>query len=106
MNDKFVCTIWVCQDCMFVHANGETGNESPDREPWEYLFDREPDGSSVTMGLTREEHECGWQDDEDSECWQECECADTEFSWSQCQGCGSTLGGSRHAFSLWNPINN
>jgi len=24
----------------------------------------------------------------------------TEFSWRQCQACGSNLGGSRHAFSV------
>jgi len=97
MTDKLICTIWVCCDCMFTHANGETG-ANPDREPWN-LLEREPEGTSVTMGLLHEEHECSKKDDPD--CQDECECETQEFSWSRCEGCGSPLGGSRHAFALW-----
>ena len=28
-------------------------------------------------------------------------CEDDEFSWIRCDGCASTLGGSRHAYTLW-----
>lgn len=102
-NAKPTATLWVCSDCMHSHANGETGNESPDREPWEALFAREPEGSFVTMGMPREEHECDWAEDPESEAWDTCECELSSFSWSTCEGCGSDLGGERHAFVLWSP---
>ena len=28
-------------------------------------------------------------------------CEDIDFTWSSCDGCGSTLGGSRHAYTAW-----
>ena len=28
-------------------------------------------------------------------------CEDIDFSWTSCEGCGSTLGGSRHAYTAW-----
>jgi hypothetical protein len=31
----------------------------------------------------------------------ECGCARRDFSWRRCDGCGSTLGGSRDAFTVW-----
>lgn len=94
-------TIWVCVDCLMTDSSGEPA-ENPDREPWN-LLDREPEGSHVTMGLMREEHSCGYESDPDSSAWEECNCADDEFSWSTCDGCGSSLGGSRHACTLWTP---
>jgi hypothetical protein len=82
-------TIWVCVDCMFIHENGETSGE-PDREPWCVLEPNE----HVCMGMARDEHaECDEHD--------ECECETQEFSWQSCDGCGSRLGGSRHAFTLY-----
>lgn len=81
-------TLWVCVDCMMVHANGETEGE-PDRVPWA-IYD---DARNLTMGLMREEHEC--ESDGDGEC----DCETLEFSWSACEGCGSALGGSRYAFT-------
>jgi hypothetical protein len=93
------CTIWVCQDCMLHHANGECGDchtdEGHDREPWALESNR----SKATMGMFKEHHECDtrWSD------WRErgCDCETRNFSWSSCDGCGSTLGGERHAFTLW-----
>lgn len=88
-------TIWVCIDCMFSHANGETSSdEAPDCEPW-CLIDK---GDEVAMGIMADEHadSCTPEDREEG-----CDCATDSFSWSPCEGCGSSLGGERHAFTLW-----
>src|SRR5260221_18652 len=50
-------TIWVCQDCMLHHANGECGGCSDLYGP----HDEEPlssigDGFHVAMGMAHEEH--------------------------------------------------
>lgn len=90
-------TIHVCQDCLFVHANGETENENLEREPLSLLK-----GMEISLGMSRDEHECqdeagltAFERDED------CDCENTTFSWSACEGCGCTLGGSRHALTVW-----
>jgi len=85
-------TLWVCINCATMHANGE-GSVDPDPnepEPWA----REPE-TDVTMGLLRSEHDDGCDPES------ECSCEHREFSWAQCDGCGSTLGGSREAFTWW-----
>jgi len=74
-------TIWVCTDCMLTHANGEA-TQSPDCEPWALWADA-PAGS-VTMGDTGAE----WE-------------SEGSFSWSDCDGCGSRLGGDRWVFTYW-----
>lgn len=87
-------TIWVCVDCIIKLAN----NEDPDRgpafadepAPWAELPD-----ADVTPGMLREEHEPGCDPDE------ECACELRSFSWFACDGCGSRLGGERHACTLW-----
>lgn len=99
-------TIWVCETCMFIHANGvdlrydslhgmeydpET-NPSPEPEPW----GRMPEYAA--MGMYYEEHECG-KTDENRDF--ECDCETREFSRSSCDGCGSTLHGTRHAFTMF-----
>lgn len=92
-NDTYTYTLWVCAECLMMHANGETGGD-PDREPLGLL-----DNCVTTLGLVYEEHECGKEDDPDLEI--ECECDTQEFSSSRCEGCGSALGGSRHALTMW-----
>lgn len=95
------CTIWVCTDCLMVAANGELPDPEPECEPWSKL-----EGEFVTMGLVAEEHneDCPNVDHETGE-WLgigDCTgCETQDFSWSNCEGCGSHLGGSRHAFTLW-----
>lgn len=91
-------TIWVCIDCMLMHANGET-SESPDREPWSAVGD----DVETTMGLLSEEHneECDVRKTGSWPANYECDCERREFSWSSCDGCGSSLGGERHAFTIW-----
>lgn len=92
-------TIWVCQDCLAHHANGECGGCHND-----YGHDEEPlssigDGFHVAMGMATEEHECN--DDENGIEYGECDCETNTYSTSQCQGCGSYLYGERHAMTLF-----
>lgn len=91
-------TIWVCVDCLHAEVNGE---ELPDRDPSQpELWALWPAGSGdVTVGILDEEHdpEC----DPDVRTYEGCECDHRTFSWSRCEGCGSTLGGERQAFTYW-----
>src|SRR2546430_1834848 len=89
--------ILVCQVCMLHHANGEWGDcyaeEGHDREPFNLYHPKD-----ITMGLLDELHDCILDRDGSAI---ECGCEERGFSWSSCQGCGSTLGGSRYAFTAW-----
>lgn len=88
-------TLWVCVDCTFLAVNGDAPVD-PDPtqpEPWASFGDQ----LDVTPGLIATEHDCDYAAGE----WQECECETRSFSLSQCDGCGSYLGGSRHAFTYW-----
>jgi hypothetical protein len=84
---------------MHMHANGECG-ENPDREPLNLLKDQ-----NVSMGLFADEHheDCDYRvsqacGDEGYDCNLNCETEDFSMSW--CEGCGSQLGGSRHAMTV------
>lgn len=98
------CIIWVCQDCMLHHANGECGSchtdEGHDREPMGLT-----DPSEVTTGMDHTEHAhgCLFRTAPTFACdaGYECDCETMTFSWSSCEGCGSTLAGERHAMTLW-----
>jgi hypothetical protein len=99
-------TYWVCEDCYLVHAGYDEHELGRD-------FDREPlsmivDTAEVTAGLLADEH------DDDCPVWlgdpsradvpvdgEECECETVSFTWSRCDGCGSRLGGERHALTVW-----
>jgi len=77
-------TIYVCQDCLMAHANGEVSPDRPADLPdvWALWAD-EPAGS-VTMGPPT---------------------ADADFeipsSTSTCDGCGDRHWGDRYAFTYW-----
>jgi len=99
---KDTCTIWVCQDCMLHHANGECGSCHMDDEGTWNGHDRKPwsktNPVNVTMGMLDEQHDCipDWDGSRI-----DCDCGTTNFSTSSCDGCGSNLAGERHAFTLW-----
>jgi len=80
----------VCGDCMIMHANGEapTDPQADQPEPWA-LYATKP--ADIGMGGG-----CRYDCAED-----ECECDQLGFSWSNCDGCGSRLGGDRYRFSLY-----
>lgn len=82
--------IWVCLDCMLARE-GDGPTETPDCEPWSLIGD----DVEITAGMVFEEHYCSDPGE------QECDCERIEFSWGTCQGCGSTLGGERYAYTYW-----
>jgi hypothetical protein len=100
MQDSY--TIWVCVDCMLHHANGECGSchldEGHDREPMGLIDPPVSGRGMVTMGMLSELHNCvpDWDGSNI-----ECECETKNFSSYSCEGCGSTLHGERHAFTVW-----
>lgn len=67
-------TLSACQDCLFYVANGDEPDDGRDIEA----------DIQATLGHASGLLCCGDSDQDD------------EFSWSSCQCCGSTLGGSRH----------
>ncbi len=84
-------TLWVCDDCFYSHHGFEAGETNNDREPLNRIS---PD-TDLSSGLRSEEHSEGCTPkirETDG-----CECETTPFSWSACDGCGSNLGGTRHA---------
>ena len=90
MSKVSVCEIQVCYDCLAIHANGELGDDSiPDCEPWGLMPDDDVSMGSVSGCDCKNDY----QDD--------CECDYTDFSWSPCDACGSSLGGYRHTFTVW-----
>ncbi len=97
VDNRETCIIWVCDNCMFHHANGECGDcygeDGHVREPWVLLSSDHAHGNT-TMGMLAEEHE--WECDGFG-----CDCEINTFSMSSCDGCGSRLCGQRHAFTLW-----
>jgi hypothetical protein len=74
---EMLAAVWVCDDCLFAREGD--GTESPDREPW---------------GLMREADVAGHWDGDTGE-------GIAEFSQSACDGCGSTLGGTRHRYAVF-----
>jgi hypothetical protein len=86
--------IWVCVDCMFDHHGftEQDMGQAPPEGLWSNYEDQDVD---ITPGMLREEHE------EDCDPEDECGCEQIDFTWSACNACGSTLGGSREAFTVW-----
>jgi hypothetical protein len=97
-------TIWVCQDCMLHHANGECGSCSDLYGP----HDEEPLSAieapfTVAMGMAYDEHaeDCETRIHNGAPDNYECDCETNTYSTSQCEGCGSYLHGERHAMTLF-----
>jgi len=90
MNMEPTVTQWVCVDCFVLLVNGDV---SPYCENPDALMTK-LEGYEPTPGMLREEHaeECDGE---------ECDCETNPFSTSQCDGCGSTLHGERHAVTGW-----
>jgi len=112
-------TYWVCIDCYMTHHGVaepcpciDKGEEKckylkdhPDCEPLSLI----PAGSVVTDGLMWHEHheQCPNHRARTMfsipEVWpnEECDCEHITFSRSSCDGCGSTLAGSRESLTVW-----
>ena len=91
---------WVCLHCFIHLVNGDctepdtcTPGSEDENDPL-----HEFGGMHVTSGMLPEHHECGRENGEGVD---ECDCEEQSFSWSACDGCGSNLGGERHAVTGW-----
>lgn len=96
-------TYWVCVDCYETHHGvREEWRDAPELEPLGLI----PDTAEVTAGLVADEHAPDCPNIGPAGEWiggDECECERVEFTWSRCDGCGSTLGGAREALTVWEP---
>lgn len=89
--------LWVCVDCwQGVHGILEdAGALARYRDAMARVQrDNEPVGVSVRPDGACEQ----WEDEEHVG---DCECSTVAFSWSPCELCLSSLGGSRHAVTLF-----
>lgn len=96
-DDEIVCEISVCEECMFVYANGEADPERPDDQPdaWALL----QFGDRVTMGGSHREGCPNYPDGGTG--YIECDCDSLGFTQSSCEGCGDKYHGDRYKFTLW-----
>lgn len=85
--------VWVCSDCFIMLVNGEPNYTESDE--YNDNLCSQLEGCEPTPGAIQEYHSCDVTRDE------ECYCEVQSFTWSSCEGCGSTFGGERHAVTLW-----
>lgn len=109
-------TVWVCWDCYYTHHYGARlhdgqwyvgDSDSPsDRVPLgqvdgftihdatcsDHIVDHLYDADGDRTGDYTDCPNCGSNDMENGL---------DEFSWRNCEGCGSRLGGARYRLSLW-----
>ena len=85
-NGKTLYAYWVCVDCYFAHhgLGDDDPTYVPDREPLGIM----PDNARVS--------DWTYDPDDVEHYTDEMGTGILEFSWASCDGCGSTLGGSRH----------
>ena len=99
MNDTRTAqgVIWVCIDCTISAVNDEQPTDRPDTEP--ALWSLWPDAKmgDITHGMMSSNHGCDYP----AAYAEDCDCEHDSFSWTACGGCGSTLGGTRDAFTWW-----
>lgn len=74
--------IWLCQDCALYAANGDTSGIDDERREKQVIAGVDALGPNLV---------CNSAEDGSG---------DLEFSWSPCEGCGTSLGGSRMRFAL------
>ena len=108
MNDTTTyCPSWCCTDCLMLIAYDEMPPEMDElaTDAWLAEIARRSDGGHWTLGMAADYHDqdCPNINHETGE-WlgnADCSCEEQEFSWRQCEVCGSTLGGTRHAVTYW-----
>ena len=89
-------TIWVCVDCMLAHHYPGEYEDSTGEEWCNYPDAKMGDITAGTICDRADDDFHVYESDEHSE-----ECETISFSWNPCEGCGSKLGGARHAFTIW-----
>ena len=92
MDNYWDGTLWVCIDCHMTRE-GDGPAEDADCEQWGLIDDT----YEVTHGLAEEDHGADCTPSKRLSGY--CNCDYVEFSMSDCDACGSTLGGERHAHS-------
>lgn len=95
-----------CVSCLMLDANGDVGDLG--NVPWVlrrhedgmHLYnwpgDDQDENPNTRHAAKMAERWAGYRLTND--CPEGCE---GHFSWSQCQGCGTRLGGDRHPFVAW-----
>lgn len=83
----------LCIDCVYLIANGECDPDVQD-EVSDALA-KTQQGGHITLGTIHDDMGVRGEDHE------ECECDETWFSWSSCDGCNRHLGGERHHAVYW-----
>lgn len=76
--------IWLCVECMFADTNGELPEDEERAQEIEEGFERLGDEGDIFPNFGSED-ESGYR----------------EFSWTPCDCCGDTLGGSRYRYALF-----
>ena len=84
-------TLWVCTDCVILLANDEMPPEPTEYAPMALLDENVSLGGAEHEGCDNAPEWIG----------AECDCDVQTFSMSVCDGCGSPLGGERHAVTVW-----
>ena len=99
---------WICTHCFIHLVNGDctepftcpegvdVGDRTTDTPMPMHLFG----DMHVTPGMLWEHHSDACYASAENG-YEECDCEIKTFSWSACDGCGSNLGGSRHAVPGW-----
>lgn len=77
--------IWLCVDCMFAEELGELPEDEERAEEVEEGLERLMKAGEIWANFGGTDEYDGYE----------------EFSWSQCDCCGDTLGGSRYRYALW-----
>lgn len=91
----------VCDECMFVHANGEGDPERPADMPQAWSLWAQEMGLIVDIAMGGEHSEHCPNRDRVVGNGVECDCDTDEFSTSACEGCGDTYHGRRHTFTVF-----
>lgn len=99
MSLEYAGLAWACIDCYYV-LNGFDPELSHDQaqDLIERIATRHA-GYKLFCGMRAEEHNCPRANGIFAE--EECFCEHVVFSWESCDICGSTLGGSREAVSMF-----
>lgn len=109
-NEQPTTPQWICTHCFIHLVNGDCTDvlyAEPDSTEEQcganYTIPMHMFGDMhVTMGMLYSEHTEECQDAQRGKAYEgECDCEANNFSWSACDGCGSNLGGKRHAVTGW-----
>ena len=90
-------TVQLCTDCMYAAEGLGDESVSPNAPVLRLI----PAVYDLTSGMDWDEHYEPQACEAAYESGDPCGCDRIDFSWSACEGCGSTLGGERYVYTLW-----